>query len=102
MGLHMLGSKKIITERGIAASQTPIGRALFAFYFRTDMMSSVVTGNPVFLDEEWWKADPLYHITIPVDAPIMLAADAAMTKLSVIIAELTYLKRSSALRRKKL
>jgi hypothetical protein len=102
MGLHMLGSKKIIMQRGMTGSQTPIGRALFAFFIRTDMQTSVVTGNPVFLDETWWKNDPLYHLPIPADAPILLAADAALTKLTVIIAKLTLLKRSAVLRRKKL
>jgi hypothetical protein len=97
----MLGSKKIIMQRGMAQSQTPIGRALFSFFIRTDMQTSVVTGNPVFLDETWWKNDPLYHIPIPADAPILLAADAALTKLSVIIAKLTHLKRSVAMRRKR-
>jgi hypothetical protein len=101
MGLHMLGAKKIIVQRGMAASQTPIGRALFSFFLRSDMQTSVVTGNPVFLDETWWKNDPLYHIAVPPDAPILLAADAAMVKLSVIVAKLTLLKRSAAMRRKK-
>ena len=63
------------------------------------MQSSVVTGNPVFFDESWWKNDPLYQVTIPPEAPILLAADSAMTTLSVIIAKLTLLKRSAAKRR---
>src|SRR5579871_6015034 len=100
MGLHMLGSKQIVLKRGLQACQTPIGRALFAFFLRTDMQSSVVTGNPMFLDETWWKNDPLYHIRIPPDAPILLAADAGLVKLSVIVAKLTFLKRSAAVRRK--
>ena len=99
MGTHMLGAKNIIGFRGKEACQTPIGRALFAFFIRSDMTSSVVTGNPVFLDESWWKNDPLYHLQIPPEAPILLAADAAMTTLSVIIAKLTLLKRSAAKRR---
>jgi hypothetical protein len=102
MGLHMLGSKKIIIQRGMAACQTPLGRALFAFYLRSDCGSSVVTGNPVFLDEAWWKVDPLYHFLIPPGAPILLAADAALTKLCVIIAKLTVLKSSAQNRRKRM
>lgn len=99
MGTHMLGAKNIIYSRGMEACQTPLGRALFAFFIRSDMTSSVVTGNPVFLDETWWKNDPLYHVAVPPEAPILLAADAAMTTLSVIIAKLTLLKRSAAKRR---
>src|SRR5947207_11620280 len=102
MGLHMLGSKKIIIQRGMAACQTPLGRALFAFYLRSDCGSSVVTGNPVFLDETWWKVDPLYHIIIPPEAPILLASDAALTKLCVIVAKLTVLKSSAQNRRKRM
>ena len=102
MGLHMLGSMKIIIQRGMAACQTPLGRALFAFYLRSDCGSSVVTGNPVFLDETWWKVDPLYHFLIPHDAPILLAADAATAKLCVIIAKLTVLKSSAQSRRKRM
>jgi hypothetical protein len=101
MGLHMLGSKQIIMDRGKEACQTPIGRALYSFFIRTDIQTCVVTGNPAFLDEGWWKNDPLYHITIPPDAPILLAADAAFTKLSVIMAKLTLLKRFSIERRRK-
>jgi len=102
MGLHMLGSKKIIIQRGKEASQTPIGRALFSFFLRTDMQSSVVTGNPMFLDESWWKNDPLYHMAIPQEAPILLAADAALVKLCVIVAKITILKRYSTMKRVKL
>jgi hypothetical protein len=101
MGTHMLGCRTIITQRGKEVSQTPIGRALFSFFLRTDIQTSVVTGNPVFLDEAWWKTDPLYDMIIPVDAPILLTADAGFTKLSVIIAKLTLLKASAADRRKK-
>src|SRR5271155_2194974 len=99
MGTHMLGAKNIIGFRGKAACQTPIGRALFAFFIRSDMTSSVVTGNLVFFDESWWQNDPLYHVQIPPEAPILLAADAAMTTLSVIIAKLTLLQHSAAKRR---
>ena len=102
MGIHMLGAKKIILMRGKEASQTPLGRTLFALFLRTDIQSAVVTGNPVFFDESWWKNDPLYSMPIPHDAPILLAADIALVKLSVVIAKLTFLKRSAAVRRKKL
>jgi len=92
MGLHMLGSKKIILQRGKEAVQTPIGRGLFSFFLRTDMQSSVVTGNPMFLDETWWKNDPLYHMAIPQEAPILLASDAALVKLTALVAKITLLK----------
>ena len=93
MGLHMMAATKAIITRGREASQTPIGRALFSFWLRTDCGSSVTTGNPAFLDEEWWQVDPLCHITIGDDAPLLLAADAAFSKLTCIIAKLTVLKR---------
>lgn len=51
MGSHLLDAKKIIIRRGMAASQKPIGRALYAFFIRTDMQFSVISGNPVSLDE---------------------------------------------------
>ena len=89
-------------QRGKSVAQTPIGRALFAFFIRTDMQSSVVTGNPMFLDESWWTNDPLYNVPISSDSPLLLAADAALTKLCVIVAKITLLKRSAAIRRKKL
>ena len=98
----MFASKEMIVKRGKEASRTPLGRALFAFYLRSDCGSSVVTGNPVFLDETWWKNDPLYDMIIPQDAPILLAADAAMVKLCVIIGKLTALKSSAQARRKRL
>src|SRR5437667_1136171 len=102
MGLHMLAAMKMITQRGMEASRTPLGRALFAFYFRMDCVTSDITGNPVFLDEDWWKVDPLCHILIPADAPILLAADAAFSKLCVIIAKLTVLKSWAQNRRKRM
>lgn len=101
MGLHMLRAKTIIIQRGREASQTPIGRALFAFFIRADMQLAVMNGNPISLDETWWENDPLYHVSITPDAPILLAADVALTKLSVIIAKLTLLKHSAEARRKK-
>jgi hypothetical protein len=98
----MKGSLHIIIHRGKEASRTPLGRALFAFFLRTDCGSAAVTGNPVYLNEGWWKNDPLYDTVIPLDAPILLAADIAMTKLSVIIAKLTLLKTSARKRRERL
>jgi Fungal specific transcription factor domain len=102
MGVFMNGSKELIKLRGKEGCQTPIGRALFSFFIRSDMQSSVVTGNPMFLDEQWWKCDPLYDPQIPQEAPILLAADSALTKLCVIVAKITLVKRSAALRRKRI
>jgi hypothetical protein len=93
MGLHMMAAMNAIVTRGREASQTPIGRALFSFWFRTDCGSSTTTGNPCFLDEQWWQVDPLYHLNIAHDAPLLLAADAATSKLTCITAKLTVLKR---------
>ena len=101
MGLHMMAAMNAIVARGREASQTPIGRALFSFWLRSDCGSSVTTGNPAFLDEQWWQVDPLCHITIRHNAPLLLAADAAFSKLTCIIAKLTVLKRYAQEYRKK-
>jgi len=95
-------AREIIKERNLEASQTPIGRALFASYFRLDIAMSVTMGNPVFLDEMWWTNDPLNQIRLTQDTPIVLLADAALSRLTVIIAKLTHLKQSAEFGRRKM
>lgn len=100
---EMVGrAKQIILHRGKEASQTALGRALFASYFRIDIAMSVTMGNPVFLDETWWTNDPLNHITLTYETPIVVLADAALSRLTVIIAKLTHLKQSAEFGRRKM
>ena len=93
---------RIIKERKLGASQTPIGRALFASYFRLDIAMSVTMGNPVFLDERWWRNDPLNQIRLTPQTPIILLADAALSHLTVSLAKLTHLKQSAEFGRRKI
>ena len=95
-------AREIIKERKLGASQTPIGRGLFASYFRLDIAMSVTMGNPVFLDEMWWTNDPLNQIRLTPETPIVLLADAALSRLTVIIAKLTHLKQSAEFGRRKI
>jgi hypothetical protein len=102
MAAHVGRAKQIIQHRGYEASQTALGRALFASYFRMDIAMSVMMGNPVFLDESWWTNDPLNRMTLTEETPVLIAADAALVTLTVIIAKLTHLKQSATARRRKL
>lgn len=102
MAFHVGGAKQVIIKRGKEASRTPLGRALFASYFRMDITMSVIMGNPVFLDESWWMNDPLTKSPITPETPILTAVDIALSKLTVIIAKITLLKQSAATRRQKM
>jgi hypothetical protein len=102
MALHVGHAKQVIWKRGKKASRTPLGRALFASYFRMDIAMSVIMGNPVFLDEKWWTNDPLTTYALTSDTPILTCADAALSKLTVIVAKMTLLKNSATTRRRKL
>lgn len=102
MALHVGRAKHIILQRGKEASQTALGRALFAMFFRMDLSMSVTMGNPVFLDESWWTNDPLINMPYTLETSTEVVADVVLSELSVIIAKLTLLKRSAATRRAKL
>ena len=99
MALHVGHAKQIILARGKKMSRTAIDRALFASYFRMDIAMSVIMGNPVFLDESWWINDPLTRHPLPQKTSTITCADAALSKLTAIIAKLTLLKQSAAARR---
>ncbi|KAI5806272.1 fungal-specific transcription factor domain-containing protein [Geopyxis carbonaria] len=100
MGVHMLGGRSIIVARGKSAHVTPIGRALYTTFKRMDIVTSWITGNPTFLTHDWWTADPFTRIPILSDSPALLVADAALAKLCVICAKLTYLKAWATRRRR--
>jgi hypothetical protein len=102
MAFHVGLARDIIRSRGKEASRTPLGRALFAAFFRLDIAMSVMMGNPVFLDESWWRNDPLTEHPLTSQTPIVILADAALSRLTVIIAKLTLLRQSAALRRQKM
>ena len=102
MALHVGRAKHIILQRGKEASQTALGRALFATFFRMDLSMSVTVGNPVFLDESWWTNDPLINFPYTLETETAVVADVVLSKLTVIIAKLTLLKRSAATRRARL
>jgi hypothetical protein len=99
MAFHVGGAKQIIMKRGKKASRTPLGPALFASYFRMDIAMSVIMGNPVFLDENWWTNDPLTKYPLTPETPILTAVDISLSQLTVIIAKVTLLKQSAATRR---
>ena len=96
MALHVGRAKQIIVDRGKEASRNPLARALFASYFRMDVAMSVIMGNPVFLDESWWKNDPMNNYVITHNTPVVVATDAALCNVTVIIAKLTLLKQWAA------
>lgn len=102
MGVHMLGGRDIIVARGKAAHMTPVGRALYAAFKRADIATSSVSGNPTFMTSDWWTVDPFTRVPITHDSPILLAADAALSKLCVICCRLTYLKAWALKRRRDL
>jgi hypothetical protein len=96
MAFHVGRAKQIIVDRGKEASRKPLARALFASYFRMDVAMSVIMGNPVFLDESWWKNDPMHDHVITPNTPVVVAIDSALCKVTVIIAKLTLLKQWAA------
>jgi len=96
MAFHVGRAKQIIVQRGKEISRSPLSRALFASYFRMDVAMSVIMGNPVFLDESWWKNDPMNNYKITHNTPVVVAIDAALCQVTVIIAKITLLKQWAA------
>ncbi|RPA79734.1 hypothetical protein BJ508DRAFT_210904 [Ascobolus immersus RN42] len=101
MGVHMFGGRNIILARGKDAHQTDVGRALLAMFNRTDIGTSTITGNPCFLTNDWWNADPFTHVVIHEDTPTLFACDVALSKLCLIYQKLTHLKRWALDRRRR-
>ncbi|OLL26667.1 hypothetical protein NEOLI_002600 [Neolecta irregularis DAH-3] len=92
MGLHMIGCRNIISNRGKTISDEPLGRCLFSHFTRVEIATSMVTGNSSFMNPEWYNLDPFVNARLDENSIYTYAADVAYSRLCIIQSKLTELK----------